>query len=291
MNNRQLGLMLFVVTALAGCCMPFIKEAYTYIPPVFLLALRFSVAFLAVVLWQRKAFFLAVNRETIGPLLKISVFFLAGYFIHNLAFYYTTATNATFFYTVSILIIPFIAKAMNGTPYTKQLFVGIALVFMGIFCLSRNSGEFHFVLGDLLALGSAFFFSMQIVLVGRYVDRLDPIAMAGFQFGVVAVVSFIVAAIMGDIMPLGQISFEAWRAILLTGLIATVSMYVTQNYAQKKLSESVTGIILALFPLFTAISAWFVLGEKLALIGKIGGVFMLVGAIVAGAKNQDSNSE
>lgn len=291
MTNRNLILLFVLMSMLSGACLPLIKDSYTNIPPIYFLTLRFGLAFLIILAYLRGRFLKGITRETIFPLLFISVFLTGGYVAYNLSMVFTTSTNANFLANTSIVMIPFLAKAVNKTRYTKQLFVGIFIMLVGVFGLVHKSSDFTFNPGDIMALFAAFIFSVQIVLVGKYINRLEPVTLAGFEFGFTALVALVLATIFEDIPSFGELVPMNWVAVITVAVFSTVAMFVMQNFAQRRLSESVTGIIIALMPLFTAISAAFILGEHLTIIGKIGGVLMVTGSIVASTHGNRINNE
>ncbi len=287
MKKQFFGFLLFFATAITGLCVPLVKEAFSEVPPSFFMSIRFALAFLVLFLIQPRAFVKMFKSDNLKPLILVSLSLFVGYLVYNYSMYFTSAINATFLYSLTMFIIPFVAKKINGTPYTPIIFLGAGMAFVGIFLLLGNGGTIKLGFGDILGIISAVLFSFQIVLSGTCVKSFEPIPLAAFQFAVVALGTYPVSLLVEGPQSLMVISPKSWLAIVLSALICTAGIYVVQNMALKEISESVTGIIVALLPLFTAVGAWFILGESLSTIGKIGGALMLAGVIVASRSNPE----
>lgn len=291
MKNSSLALILLGATAFAGVGVPITKDIADVIPPIFILFIRFSMAFLLLFLFKAKHIVKNFKREHIVPILIVGGFCSGGYILYNLAVVYTTATNAAFFYSVSVLMIPFIAKWVNGTAYNRGLLIGIGITVVGMVGLIFNTGEFAFNAGDLLGLSCAVVFSFHVVFTGRYMDRLDAWVLADLQFAVVSVITLIAALLFEDVPNVMRFGAGQWLPLFYLAFFGTVVIYVAQNFAQMKLSESIIGIIYALLPLFGAISSWVILGETLTPIGMGGCVLMVIGAMVASKLNDHGEAD
>lgn len=291
MSNRSLAFIMLVVTAFAGAGVPITKDIVGAVPPIFILFLRFTMASIILFIYKGKHIVKSIKKEDIKPILIVGTFCAGGYILYNLSVAFTTATNAAFFYSVSVLMIPFIAKLVNGTPYNKGLLIGIGITVIGMVGLIFNTGEFSFNLGDLLGLSCAVLFSFHVVFTGRYMDKTDPWVLANLQFVVVSVIVLIVALMFEDIPSIISFGTKEWIPLLYLAFFGTVVIYVAQNFAQTKLTESIIGIIYALIPLFGAISSWIILGETLSVVGGMGAGLMVIGAMVASKLNAHGSKE
>ncbi|MEG1584434.1 MAG: DMT family transporter [Anaerovorax sp.] len=285
MSNKKLTIILLISTIFAGAGVPITKDLADAVPPIFILAVRFLMAFIMLFALKWKYIVKHFKRADIKPIFIVACFCTGGYIFYNLAVVYTTATNAAFFYSMSVLIIPFVAKRVNGTPYNKGLLIGIAITVIGMVGLIFNTGEISINLGDLLGLACAVVFAFHVVYTGKYVDQVDPIVLADVQFVFVGTMSLAISLIFeeGSLANFAQGSGAV--SIFYLAFFGTVVIYVSQNTAQTKVTESMIGIIFALIPLYGALSSWVILGETLSFIGKVGCVLMVLGVLVANKLN------
>ncbi|HEY3169769.1 MAG TPA: DMT family transporter, partial [Thermoanaerobaculia bacterium] len=71
------------------------------------------------------------------------------------------------------------------------------------------------------------------------------------------------------------------QAVLYLGTIGTVGTFLTQTWAQRHMSATHAAIIFALEPVWAAILAAWLLGERLGSTGAWGGALVLAGIVVS----------
>jgi drug/metabolite transporter (DMT)-like permease len=74
-------------------------------------------------------------------------------------------------------------------------------------------------------------------------------------------------------------SWRLWVAVVFTGLFATALAFLVQTWAQRYLSATRTGLILTMEPVFAAITAYLVIGERLQGYAALG-AFLILAAVV-----------
>lgn len=285
MSKEKLGALLLLASFLGGVAATLTKTAAAVVPSALFVSLRFFIAFILVFILFRKRILTCFKRENLKPLLFLSLLMSIAFMLFNKSLALTTATNATFFYTISTLMIPFLAKWINGINFSKGLLLGLAIAMVGMYFLSTDGGSFSLNTGDCLALACAVFFALQVVYTGRFALAIDPMVVCCLQFFFVSVFTLIVSLVTKENLSFSAYGSSEWLAIFFAGILGTAALYVTQTFAQVKLKESTIGIIYAFIPVFTAGSAWFILGERLSPIGIWGGALMISGIILAGKLN------
>jgi len=129
-------------------------------------------------------------------------------------------------------------------------------------------------------------------LMGRSAaDRgLDPWTTLLYTFGFAALFLFIVNCVPGaplpgssetlkDILWLGS-SWKGWLLLFLLAAIPTVGGFGLYNVSLSLLPSSVANLIVSLEPVFTAVTAYILLGERLTSVQLAGGAAILGGVIV-----------
>ncbi len=196
---------------------------------------------------------------------------------------WTTAGNAGFITGLYIIIVPFLGLLL-GHITRLNTWLGGLLAIVGLYFLTveSNSGaRFTINSGDLLVLGSAFFWAAHVVVIGRLASQLDNLRLAIIQFFVCALMSFIVALVFEqDTLTLSSIT-QAWQPIAYAGLLSVGVAYTLQVVAQRHAPASHAAIIMSLEAVFAAIGGWWLLEEDFSNRALIGCTLMLAGMIVS----------
>lgn len=83
----------------------------------------------------------------------------------------------------------------------------------------------------------------------------------------------------GDLFWLGD-SFEGWGILLLLAAVPTLMGYAFYNISLSYLPSSVVNLILTVEPVFTALIAFFFLGEKIGRVQIAGGLLIIFGVLL-----------
>ncbi|MBN0986664.1 DMT family transporter [Amphritea pacifica] len=196
---------------------------------------------------------------------------------------WTTAGNAGFITGLYIIIVPLLGLLM-GHITRLNTWLGGLLAVIGLYFLTveTDSGaSFTINSGDLLVLGSAFFWAAHVVVIGRLASQLDNLRLAIIQFFVCALLSFIVALLFEqDTLTLSSIT-QAWQPIAYAGLLSVGVAYTLQVVAQRHAPASHAAIIMSLEAVFAALGGWWLLEEDFSNRALIGCALMLAGMIMS----------
>jgi drug/metabolite transporter (DMT)-like permease len=148
-----------------------------------------------------------------------------------------------------------------------------------------GNGGFGFVginRGDLLTVGCAVMFALQIILMGRAVQKHRFEQMAAMQAMVCAVLMFAT-------VPLVEHVYAAWTAqviwaIVVTGLLGTGAAFAIQAWAQQFTPPTHTALIFLLEPVFAWITSYIVLRERLGWRAGLGAILILAGIVLSELK-------
>ena len=284
MKNKLAFLMLFLIM-LCGINTPLTKSIMDVVPPIFNVGVRFLIAFAVMFALRPKKILQDPTRSDLLSIFVISIFMVLGYIFWNVSLLFTTATNATFFACTSVLFIPFLAKAINKTAYSRKVLVGIVITVVGMYLLVSNGASFVVNPGDLLALAASVMFALQVIYTGKYVERIDPFLIASYQFLFVGVLAMLTSFVAQEEIEWTSFGWLEISALLFAGTLITAALYYVQTLAQKKLSEHTVGVLYSLLPLFAAVFSWMILGETLSPIGIAGGAMMVIGVAMAAVYN------
>jgi drug/metabolite transporter (DMT)-like permease len=190
----------------------------------------------------------------------------------------TSASNAGFLVSLSVVFIPIISFAFLKQKIEKKVIVGICFAFLGIALLTLNN-ELRVGSGDLLCILCAILFALHIIVTGIYTQNVDSISLSVLQLGFVGLLS-IVFSLFTETVRLPNTSLT-WFTVLALSILCTAVGYIVQTTSQQYTTAAHTGLILSLEPVFSAIFAFAFLGEVLSTKGYIGAAILLLSVLIA----------
>ena len=143
--------------------------------------------------------------------------------------------------------------------------------------------------GDLLCLGGAFGFAVQIVLIDHYADHVDCIKLAFFEFVVTAILSLIFTLIFEGIDM--ALVLQCAGPLLYTGILEVCVAFTLQIVALKYAPPAIGTIIMSMESVFAAIAGFLFLSEIMSKRQIVGCVIMFVAFIVAQIPEMRDDSE
>jgi drug/metabolite transporter (DMT)-like permease len=257
MKRIYADLILLVVAFLWGTTFVGGKYALNYFTPLYIIAIRFIMAFFMMAVAFRKDFMALKRRDIVGGVVVGTILFIA-FATQLVALQYTEAGKQAFLAGTYVVMVPFISWWLKGKRPETTSFVGAFICFMGIGLLTLNE-SLTIGFGDGLTLFSSLFFAGHIISNGHYVDDIGPVKLTITQFGTVAVLSTI-AALIFEPLPT-TVAPNGIFAVLYLGVLCTGIAYFLQTIGQKYALSTHTAIILSLEAVFGSVLALLLLGE------------------------------
>ena len=181
--------------------------------------------------------------------------------LQQMGLVYTDAGKAGFITTFYIILVPvlglFLGKKTGGVTW-----LAVAVALGGLYCLCMKPGEMRVAPGDLLVLACAFFFSVQIMVIDRFVQEVDGVKLSCIQFAVDGVLSLIAALIFEK--PDFPMVFRGWGPLLYCGVLSCGVAYTFQILGQKDLHPTVASLLMSLESAFAVLGGWLILKERLS---------------------------
>lgn len=198
---------------------------------------------------------------------------------------YTTAANAGFLITTSVVIIPLFERVLGGVRHHAFVYGTTAMALVGCAMLTLSSASgIHIRLGDGIILCAALVRGFQIFLFGRQTGNrnLSLVNITLIEFVLVAVLGTIAATVLGD--PIWTealaMSTSSWLLTAYLGLLGTAYAFFVQLYAAKLSSSTRVGLILSTEPVFAALFAVLLVGDQLGVWQIFGGALIVIAAAV-----------
>ena len=283
MKGIQAEIYLLGIVIIWGSTFAIIKGVLDQIPTFTFLAYRFLLAALILYLIFWKRIKENIDKTTLKKGSLIGIFLFMGYAFQTVGLKYTTATKAGFITGLSVVLVPIISHFFIKEKVNRNSAIGVVLAFIGLWFLNYNS-SFSFNLGDFLVLLCAMSFAMHIISVGLYAKKVDYVGLVIVQLATVFVLCLLMALIFEK--PAIHLSYSSniWWSIVITGIFATALALYMQNKFQRHSTATKTAIIFSGEPIFAAVFAYLLLGEKVGLIAWIGGLLIIFGMIVSQSK-------
>ena len=267
---------LVLMTAVWGVTFVQVKDALELYPLFAFLAVRFALAagVLAVPAASRLR---AVGRRGAAAAGVLGGLLAGGYALQTAGLERTTVSSTGFVTGTCVVLTPVLALVILRTRVPAGAWLGVALSAAGLVMLSGvGAGS---AAGDLLVLGGAAAYALQIVLLERFAPRYDPLAFTFLEmvaaFGVFAAIALAVGEVEA---PSG---LTVWGAIVVTGLFASALGFLVQTWAQRRTTATQTALAFAMEPVFTGIFGYALAGDRLGYVGWGGCAAILAGIVVA----------
>ncbi len=203
----------------------------------------------------------------------------------------TSASKTAFITGLSVVLTPVVALIRTRRSPRTAVLAGVALATAGFGLLSWPAGGGGVNRGDLMVLACAVLFAIYFVENEIRSPRHDPFLYTARQM-IAAAVTLAGASMWLKIArpPLAITAFEAKPFVLDRGFLiaiaymtvfATIGTFSVQNWAQARLTATRAAIIFALEPVWAAIFAAMILGERMGTRGYAGGALVIAGILVS----------
>lgn len=248
---------LLLATLIWGTSFVIIKDTVNLISPNFLMALRFTGAFVLLAVIFRKRL-RNVNFESVWQGGVIGIFLYLAYIWQTYGIMFTTPGKNAFLTAFYCVLVPFLAWIVKGPRPDRWNIIAAFMCITGIGLISLN-GNFLIGKGDFYTLIGGFFFACHMVAVSKFGGDKDPIVVTIIQFASAAI-CFWVTTFALDGVPRG-IHLNVIPSVIYLCLFCTAAALLLQNFGQKHTTPSTASLLLSLESVFgTMFSA--VLGRE-----------------------------
>jgi drug/metabolite transporter (DMT)-like permease len=196
---------------------------------------------------------------------------------------YTTAGNAGFITSLSVVIVPFVL--LIGWRERPRWLAVVAVVMAGVGAyLLSTGGSFKVQKGDALELAGALFWSLHYVILGKFALRFAPVQFAAGQFVVAGLFNLLAGLFVEH--PLFTGAFA--EAVVYTAVFSVGLGYTLQVWAQRYTPPAEAAIILSLEAVFAVLTGWLFLSERLSPIQVVGCALILGGVLLTQLRGRNS---
>lgn len=281
MNPRAhqllIDLLLLLVAFFWGTTFIIVKSAVSQVGVYEFLLARFTLAFLLmVVLFYRRIW--PIHGPTLLAGAVLGAILFGAYAFQTWGLTLTTATNTAFITGLNVVMVPILSVILLRKPPAPLAAAGVLVAAAGLYILTGGAPT-HWTPGELLVFMCAVSVAFHILLTGYYAVHLEAIALATWQLGTVAALSF-GFSLARDTLDV-QFPASVWAAAAFTAVFATVFAFAVQTYSQRYTPPTRTALIFTAEPVFGALFAHWYGGELLFKRHLIGGGLIFFGMILA----------
>lgn len=279
---------LIITTIIWGSAFVVMKNSVDIISPTYLLALRFIIAAIALILvfWKKV---MKINKSDLFCGGLLGIFLFVSYFFQTYGLKYTTASKNAFITTLYVILVPFLHWLFNRTKPKRNNIIAACIAVVGLALLSLE-GDLSVNIGDLLTLICGFFYAVHIVFIDRYTTDHDPIKMTVLQMVTAAVLSWIIAPILEGPFDGGVIDNTMMIGLLYLGIFSTMIGFLLQNVGQKYLTPNTSSILLSFESVFGLIFSVIFLGDPLT-VRLIAGCVLMFAAVILSEYRRKAKSQ
>ena len=189
----------------------------------------------------------------------------------------TDAGKSAFLTAMYIVFVP-ILGIFRGQKPSRWIPLSVLLGVVGLYFLSCV-GVTTIATGDLLLLGCALAFAVQILCVDCFANQVDPLRLNCISAMICAALSAIVMLFTES--PSWEGIRGCFGSLAYAGFLSIGIAYSLQIIGQKDLQPATASLLMSLESVFAVLSGWLVLKEKLTSWEAIGCVLVFAAVILS----------
>jgi drug/metabolite transporter (DMT)-like permease len=271
-------LALLAITASWGSTFFLIHDLLDRMPVLDFLAVRFTIASVAILLLSPRAIS-RLSPERRRQALVLGGLYGVAQILQTTGLAHTAASVSGFITGMYVVATPLFAAVLLRSRIGAMTWVAVALAVtgLGVLTLCDVSEGLGLGYGEALTLVAALIYALHIVGLGAWSDSRDALGMSIIQCIVIAVICTISAAPDGIVVPdrVGD-----WLAIVYMALVAGAAALLAQTWAQAHLPPTRTAIIMSMEPVFAAVFAVLLGGESATGRMLVGGALVLAAMLI-----------
>ena len=192
-----------------------------------------------------------------GLICGIALFAAAS--LQQVGLVYTDAGKAGFITAMYIVLVPILGLFLKQKP-PKSAMLSVILAVIGLYLLSCL-GVSEINKGDLLMMGCALAYAVQITCVDRVAGDLDGLRLNCVQAFVVMVLSVPCMFLTEQVVAANVIA--CWLPLCYAGVLSMGVAYTLQIVGQKSLEPTTASLIMSLESVIAALCGWLILKETM----------------------------
>lgn len=208
--------------------------------------------------------------------------------LQQLGMFLGTSAGKSGFLTACYIVLVPIVSLFIGKKTSIKTWLCVVITTFGLYLLCIKD-DFSLELSDGVSLLCALAFSIHILVIDKFVNRVDPIRVSAIQFltiGVLTAPLMIVFDMKFPVMEFSTIAAALVNPRAIAGLCfaafcSSGIAYTLQIVAQDKVKPTIASLTMSLESVFAVLAGWAILGEKLSAREICGCAIMMVAIVFA----------
>ena len=283
MRTERWGLAaLLTVTVVWGTTFPAMKQLTADLSALQIIWLRFGLAAIVLLpLW------LGMRRAELRWGLGLGVLNFIAFWLQIEGLHHTTSNRNAFVTGLNVLIVPLIAWLLLRRRTGWNIWVACALAVTGMCLMFFEDAPWNW--GDTLTLCSAVVYAFYILAMEAAALRNQAAPLRATRMAAALTGSmFACTTLMLLVQPQGMqqlyanasaLPANAWLGLIYLGLIASAMVVVLQAWGQQRVDAMRSAIVFGLEPVFAALTAWWMIDERMGLVA-MAGAALIVAALI-----------
>lgn len=232
-----------------------------------------------------------VDWHTLRAGLELGLWLGAGGTLQALGLQATTADRAGYLVQLSAVLVPLAEWLLNRARLSASTLAAMVCSLLGVALLVLTPGEVVAAAGktalwrgDALVATSSLFYSAHILRLGALAKRHpDPLKLASAKALASLCVSAVTLAVLTLVAPAGarlSLRRTALPTMLFTGTVTCAYPMWAQNFGQRRVRPSRAALIYSTAPLWNALFAVLLLGQRLRPRAMAGAALMMGGFVL-----------
>jgi len=261
-----------------------VKNALADISVIGYLAARFVLGALPMI-WIYREDLRKLTRAEAWAGVQIGLFMAAGYAFQTEGISRTTPSKAAFITGLSVVLVPIFLAVFWRKQIGAWAWAGAATSFAGLYFLTVPvEGFARLNRGDVLVLGCAVLYALQIIYIARHSAKYSLGALSCLQVILAGCLATIAVPILNvtRVEPFFvRYTFQMEFGVIVTAIFTTALAYPLLVWGQTHTSATNAALILTSEPVFAAITSFFMLHERLGGRALAGSLLILGGIVLA----------
>ncbi len=295
MQDKKWLVYLAVILSMIFWALSFVwvKEVYAVYGPLTTVLFRLVIASVLLMVFAfLTGKMVKIERKDLTAFILLSLFEPFLYFMgESYGLLYVSSTVGAIIVATIPLFSPIAASRFHGEKLSVRTFVGIIISFLGVSVVVFDN-SFNLTASPLgialefLAVASAIGY---IVVLKNLAVKYNPSAIIAYQnlFGIIYFLPLWLIFEYKDFSAT-PFNFPAFAGILKLSVFASCIAFILYAHSVKRLGINSVNIFINIIPVFTAIFAWYILGEPLTLRKFFGIVIVISGLLLAQVKLRKS---
>jgi probable blue pigment (indigoidine) exporter len=288
MNRYVFGILVVIATSLMGSSFAVGKLGLSYVSPLLLIGIRFTLAgaimALAVRIKYRR---LPASTQDWVKLLLIGVFQTTAVMGCIFLSMRTIPSGETSILTfVNPLLVVILGNVFLGLKYRFYQWLGVIVGFAGVFI--TLGFHMQFSTGTLLGFGSALAWAIATLLVKRWGGRFDNWVLTAYQMLFGGLLLLLLSVSMET--PYLILNSTSLGVIFYLAILGSIVQFATWYYLLSQGDPGKTSAFLFLAPFFGVLSGWLILGEVIHWYVYVGGLCIFTGIFLVNWTTKSKNN-